>query len=210
MEINLSFDKDILTILLISDTHIYNSGRSLPGNLLSAFRDASPDVILHCGDICTKSFLDELRKIAPVYAVRGNRDIRDWYSLPKKLELNINGFGIYAEHGQGGLLSYLKTKTWFIVNKLLGQTPDYRRAVKIKRNFSDYDLYCFGHSHSRFLDKKGSTILINPGHMNFGNPGQEHESPSFAVIKIGKESICISVNLIEKTSIAADPYIFLR
>ena len=35
------------------------------------------DVILHGGDINKQSVLDELKKIAPVYVVRGNND-KDW------------------------------------------------------------------------------------------------------------------------------------
>jgi uncharacterized protein len=36
------------------------------------------DHIIHAGDVCEPSVLDELRRIAPVTAVRGNNDRGSW------------------------------------------------------------------------------------------------------------------------------------
>ena len=210
MQINLTFEKDIFRILLISDTHIYRTGQHLPVFVMNAFQENSPDLILHCGDICTMDFIDELQKIAPVYAVRGNRDLLNWFRLPDMIDLNINGFRIHMEHGQGGLFSYLAVKTEFTLLKLLGKQPDYSRAVRFKDNYREFDLYCVGHSHSRFMTKKDRTILINPGHMNFENPEKEHEAPSFSLIEVGKESLRINVMIIENEKISCDSGYFSR
>ncbi len=208
MEINLTFGKDIFTILLISDTHLYQKGHHLPDHVMHAFREAQPDIILHCGDICTMELLDELKTIAPVLAVRGNRDILIRNRLPAEIDLKTERFRIHMEHGQGGIIKYLSVKTDFFLRKILKQSPDYSRAVTIKNSFSDYDLYCFGHSHSRSLCRKGKTILINPGHLNFEKPEQEHEPPSFAVVTAAPDSINISVNIADRGKISSETFTY--
>ena len=52
---------------LISDTH----GLLRP-QVLDFLRGS--DLILHAGDLCDTALLDELARIAPVTAVRGNND----------------------------------------------------------------------------------------------------------------------------------------
>lgn len=59
-----------LTIGLISDTHIPESRPALWPQIYEAFADV--DMIFHAGDIHELFVLDELEKMAPVYAARGN------------------------------------------------------------------------------------------------------------------------------------------
>jgi putative phosphoesterase len=59
-----------LRIGLISDTHIPEARDSLWPQIADAF--AGVDMIFHGGDIHDLWVLDELEKIAPVYAARGN------------------------------------------------------------------------------------------------------------------------------------------
>ena len=59
------------------------------------------DHIIHAGDIDKKEVLDELEKIAPVTAVRGNAD-KDWaVYLPEKALLEFEGNKIYVIHNKG-------------------------------------------------------------------------------------------------------------
>ncbi len=208
MENELTFDKDIVKILLLSDTHIYHRSHHLPGYVMDAFRDIMPDLILHCGDICTMQVLGELKEIAPVYAVRGNRDILNHFRLPAMIDLTVNGARIHLEHGQGGFFSYLAVKLLFTLQIMVKRQPDYNKAVKIKKYISRYDLYCVGHSHSRLLEKRASAILINPGHLNFEEPEKEHETPSFALIEMDKTEIRITLFSIESGRITGNTYNF--
>jgi len=57
---------------LISDTHIPEARHELWPQAFAALKGA--DVILHAGDIYDLRIIDELGKIAPVYAARGNGD----------------------------------------------------------------------------------------------------------------------------------------
>ena len=73
---------------LISDTH----GLLRP-EALEALRGA--ETILHAGDVGRPEILDELRKIAPVVAVRGNIDTEKWAAaLPETAILG----SIYVIH----------------------------------------------------------------------------------------------------------------
>jgi len=62
----------VVRLGLISDTHIPEAAPELWPQILHAFRDV--DAILHAGDIYDVRVLDELGRIAPVWAARGNGD----------------------------------------------------------------------------------------------------------------------------------------
>ena len=59
---------------VVADTHIPDRVRSLHPDLLPGLKAANAEVILHAGDICSPVVLAELSQVAPVVAVRGNRD----------------------------------------------------------------------------------------------------------------------------------------
>lgn len=201
MEINLTSGKDPFVILLLSDTHITGPRGLLPEPFLDEFRHAGPDLILHCGDICTMNLIKQLQTVAPVYEVRGNRDIFNWFRLPADIDLTVNSFRIHIEHGQGNLLRYLRTKSYITLCRLFSKRPDYRSVVLIKENYRDYDLYCFGHSHEISVESRDGTILINPGHMDLGVPDRDHPFASFCLIFIGPDSVTVQENYVEKDGI---------
>lgn len=58
---------------LISDTHGHLDERAV-----GAFVEAQVTHIIHAGDICDPGILDELRVIAPVWAVLGNNDFDEY------------------------------------------------------------------------------------------------------------------------------------
>lgn len=93
------------------------------------------DAILHGGDIHKPEILQELKKTAPVYAVRGNAD-KEWAEgLPKFLEIELYGISIFMIHNR----------------KELPEAAGHA------------DLVVFGHSH-KYMDRieKGVRYL-NPG-----------------------------------------------
>jgi len=55
---------------LISDTHIPEACKHLWPQVIDAFRGV--DLIFNAGDVHEFSVLDELQRVAPVYAARGN------------------------------------------------------------------------------------------------------------------------------------------
>ena len=87
-----------MLIGLIADTHIPRDAKVLPPQVKDAFRGA--DLILHAGDIYVPKVLDELEKIAPVLAARGNGDWK--FPSDRRLKdshvLDINGFRLGLTH----------------------------------------------------------------------------------------------------------------
>ena len=81
-----------MLIGLISDTH----GLLRP-EALSALEGC--ERILHAGDIGSAALLEQLRAIAPVYAVRGNNDHGPWaMALPETLTTEVDGRRILVLH----------------------------------------------------------------------------------------------------------------
>jgi len=77
---------------VISDTH----GLLRP-EALEALRGS--DLLIHAGDVGDPKVLDELRRIAPVVAVRGNIDTGGWaMTLPEYEVVEREGVSIYVLH----------------------------------------------------------------------------------------------------------------
>lgn len=210
MGIELSLDKYPFTILLISDTHFYREKQKLPVLLTERFRNTAPDLILHCGDICTMSLLRELAGIAPVYAVRGNRDIKNWFRLPGSREITVNGFRICMAHGEGNLPQYLISKVYFAWQMFRHRPVDFQKVTNLKKERSAYDLYCFGHTHSRFLEMEGMTLMANPGYLFPGAGDPFMNLPSYYEIRVDEKEINVRVHILEEDGFHTNECTFPR
>ena len=94
---NFKNDTNSLTAGIISDTH----GVLVPEALKSLM---GVDLIIHAGDIDTPAVLNELRRIAPVIAVRGNMDKGNWASHLCETEIiEIGQCLLYVLHDIGRL-----------------------------------------------------------------------------------------------------------
>jgi uncharacterized protein len=116
---------------LISDTH---------GLLRKRAKQALQGVslIIHAGDIDTPNVLDELEKIAPVAAVRGNMDAMNRAGdLPKTDLVEFEGFHIYIIHD---------------IQKL-----------DLDPVAAGISAVVFGHSHEPAIYNKNGVLYINPG-----------------------------------------------
>ena len=91
---------------VVSDTHIPDRTRNLHPQFIKALEEHKVNLILHAGDICVPRVLDELREVAPVLAVKGNRDIVFGKDLPISRSLEIEGTKILLTHGHMGMTSY--------------------------------------------------------------------------------------------------------
>lgn len=77
---------------VISDTH----GLLRPEAL--QFLERS-ELIIHCGDICGPAVIEELSRLAPVTAVRGNNDKGSWADqLPESATIRVGEILIYVIH----------------------------------------------------------------------------------------------------------------
>ena len=116
---------------VISDTH----GLLRP-EAVTALRGV--EMILHAGDIGKPEILEELSKIAPVTAVRGNNDTGEWArNIPDFQRLEIGGISIYMLHD---------LKEFNYADETI-----------------DADVLIFGHSHKPMIEDRDGVLHLNPG-----------------------------------------------
>jgi uncharacterized protein len=152
----LSVDSPIL-LGVVADTHTSptRTGRSLEP-VIEFFRRMKVGLILHAGDAGHASVLQSLEQVAPTVAVRGNADPLDLIeTLPDRVWIEAGSRTVLLLHGHHG-----------------------KTALKAARAVAapDIDLVVFGHSHKPLIERKGRTILFNPG-----SPTERRWNPHFGV-----------------------------
>lgn len=116
---------------LISDTH------GLLRDEAKAFLKGC-DCIIHGGDIGHPGILDELAKLAPVTAVRGNNDKGVWAEPLRDTEvLQVGEVFVYAIHD-------------------LARLDIEPKAIGVRVVVS-------GHSHRPLIEERNSVLYVNPG-----------------------------------------------
>lgn len=126
-----------LTVGVVSDTH----GLVRPEALAAL---AGSDVILHAGDIGGSDVLDELGRLAPVIAVRGNVDGGWARLLPERRLLDLGGLAVLLLHDRA-----LVGAEPFAGRS--GAAPPSGRAI------------VFGHSHQPLARTTDGVLWFNPG-----------------------------------------------
>ncbi|MCH8040007.1 MAG: metallophosphoesterase family protein [Nitrospinae bacterium] len=116
---------------VISDTH----GLLRP-EALTALKGSY--VIIHAGDIGKPEVLEELQRIAPVVAVRGNNDKGPWAeTLPSTKIITVGGVSLYVLHNLKELdLDLAKANIKAVIS---------------------------GHSHKPFFQEQHGVMYLNPG-----------------------------------------------
>jgi putative phosphoesterase len=149
----------VITLGVVSDTHIPDRAWALHPHLLTIFREAQVTAILHAGDICTDVVIKQLAEIAPVHAVRGNRDIFYLSHLPRSIRLTYEDVSICLIHGHGRVWDYLLDKVNWLVNGM--QVERYQqRALNACR---DAQVVIFGHLHRPISAWISGKYVFNPG-----------------------------------------------
>lgn len=120
-----------MRIGLISDTH-----NLLRPEVLEYLRGS--DHIIHAGDICGEAVLQELARIAPLTAVRGNNDRGPWAQrLLEREVLQLAGATILVVHDIADLR----------------KAPDEAGAGTVVT----------GHSHKPRVEQRDGVLYVNPG-----------------------------------------------
>lgn len=132
-----------ICLAVVADTH------SMPHPAMTKHvRAQSPDAVLHAGDIGSLAVLDELEAIAPVFAVRGNIDVRA-ADLPDLLTLDV----------VGGDVSLLR----ILLVHIAVDGPRVRTdAARLARSRGASLVVC-GHSHVPLVATDGDLTVFNPG-----------------------------------------------
>jgi putative phosphoesterase len=125
-----SQNKEIV-VGIIADTH----GLLLPAAIKAL---ESVDLIVHAGDVGNIEVLDDLKSIAPVYAVRVNMDmIEGLRELPETEVVEVGDVLLYVIHN---------------IHRL-----------DIVPSKAGFDAVIFGHLHCPSLSEQEGVLFLNPG-----------------------------------------------
>ena len=138
---------------LLSDTHIPEAEKELPPELTEAFQGV--DLILHAGDIYSASVLDDLERIAPVLAARGDDDYGSTLTderVKEKHVLELEGQTLWLVHTR----PYYLMSQWWEDKISSGQDKN-------------PDIVVFGHEHRTDVQHFNGILLVEPGSPTFLN-----------------------------------------
>lgn len=166
----------ILRVGVVADTHVPERTPSLPEELLTALRAEQVDHILHAGDISVPRVLEELESIAPVSAVRGNRDVTFGNGLRAVQRLEFNKVQVALLHGSGTMWEYVKDQFAYIFSGY--KLERYIRLVS--RDAGDAKVIVFGHTHRPANEMRDGRLYFNPGSACF--PPPEGGVPSYGLL----------------------------
>ena len=122
---------EIKKVGLISDTH-----GLLRKEALEALRGS--ELILHAGDVGKPEILEDLKRIAPVIAVRGNVDKEEWAKvLPETAAVEAGPALIYMLHDLN--------------------------ALDLNPASSGFHIVVSGHTHKPVKTERDGVLYINPG-----------------------------------------------
>ncbi|GAB4520846.1 MAG: metallophosphoesterase family protein [Anaerolineales bacterium] len=153
---------EIVTLGVIADTHVPDRSRSLPPAVFQIFEQAGVQAILHAGDFSSRTVFEQLSRIAPVHAVRGNRDIWVMRHLPRQRVETFGGVRIGMIHGHGSLWDYLNDKRIYYTRGI-GISVFEQRALDAFAG-QDVDVVVFGHIHTPINRRvNDGRLLFNPG-----------------------------------------------
>jgi putative phosphoesterase len=166
-----------MTVLgVLADTHIPERVSEIHPKVLQTFREKSVTAILHGGDVSVPLVLAVLEQIAPVRAVRGNRDILYLSYLPMRLQVNIAGVTIGMAHGHGTFSRYLLDK---IQRTIKGRYAG-KYIQRMLATFPDAGVIVFGHLHVPCNFHLAGKLLFNPGSTCY--PWPRNYPPSFGLL----------------------------
>jgi uncharacterized protein len=129
-------------IVVLSDTHAPRFWKRCPPAVAEHLDTA--DMILHAGDVCAASVLEELSVYAPVHAIIGNNDGPDVaaWGATETTELNLGGMQVGMIHDAG---------------------PKEGRLARLRCRFPEANLVIFGHSHIPLQAAEENFGIFNPG-----------------------------------------------
>jgi putative phosphoesterase len=150
-----------LRVVCVADTHSQPHPAAA-----SRIRELAPAAILHAGDIGDLQVLDELSKIAPVIAVRGNIDERA-PGIPDSVAIDVRDGG--------------ETALKLLLMHIAVYGPKIRAdAARLASGHGARLIVC-GHSHVPFVGRDRGLTVFNPGSIG---PRRFHLPIVFGVLEI--------------------------
>lgn len=150
-----------MRIGLIADTHIAEAGvKDLWPEIFTAFEGV--DLILHAGDVMLARVLDDLERIAPVYAALGNHD-HGLEGDPRVKHHHLLDF-------EGHSLALVHQFEWSDGPAAFDHSRAGAHFTELCSHFmsgDSADIVVFGDSHVERVEQFGDVLLVNPGSPTF-------------------------------------------
>jgi uncharacterized protein len=166
------------TLGVLADTHIPDRVPKLHPRVFEVFQQVQVKAILHAGDVSVPQVLDDLKKIAPVYAVRGNRDIFALRDLPLQIQVSFDGIVIGMAHGHGTFNRYMVDKIKRAIHGRLAESY----LSRMLETFPEVDVIIFGHLHVPCNFHLEGKLLLNPGTTSY--PWPRSDPATFGLLHI--------------------------
>lgn len=148
-----------MRIGVVADTHVGEHLPSLPGEVCEAL--VGVDLILHAGDLTDTAVLEDLGRVAPVVAVRGNHDERAGIrGLPRDLLVRVGGVRIGLTHGHRIDAVELPAA---VLSLVAGRPCLLGFGTAMRRRFAAVDCVVTGHLHLPIHRMVGGALLFSPG-----------------------------------------------
>ena len=117
------------------------------------------DLIVHAGDVGHPEILTKLKRIAPVFAVRGNVDTDPWaQELPLTTVVEMDGASFYVLHNL--------------------------RELDLSLNAAKFDFVVSGHTHQPEHWERQGVLYLNPGS---AGPKRFNLPVTLALVDVGKK-----------------------
>jgi putative phosphoesterase len=171
---------------VVADSHVGEFIDRLPAGVLAAL--AGCKLILHAGDICDLSVIDELEKIAPTVAVRGDHDRGATAQLPRDLVVEIEGRRIGLTHGRRTRIFEFSTVLSHIA---AGRRLNYRAGLHraLLRRFSRIDCLVYGHWHEPAHVRVRGVQCFSPGAVCPWGRLEGNETPTAGLAGISDRAV---------------------
>lgn len=149
---------------IISDTH----GLLRPEAELAL---QGVDLIVHAGDVGHPEILTRLKRIAPVFAVRGNVDTEPWaQQLPWTTVVEAGGARFYVLHNL--------------------------RDLDLRPDAAKLDFVVSGHTHQPENSQRLGVLYLNPGS---AGPRRFHLPVTLAFVELGRKPFEVQIVELLKT-----------
>jgi len=158
-----------MKIAIVSDSHDNLANLE---KFLGYAEKEGVELVIHCGDVTNAETLEMLAKSfpGPIHFVYGNvaNNPEDLAEVAEKLP-NLH---LYGHEGKIE-----------VEGKVLGfcHKPEEAQGLSQKGNF---DFIFYGHTHLPWVEKRGSTLLVNPGTL-----GGVFTEPTFTFLDIGSNKL---------------------
>jgi len=150
---------------VISDSHVPDRTPEISASFLSVLKAEKLDIILHAGDISVPSVLHVLGTIAPVKAVRGNRDFLLAGQIPLVQQFEVYGVKFALMHGHVNFITYWLDKIQHIFQ---GYKRD-RYIQRLSKITPAASVIIFGHTHHAENFWLDHILYFNPGSITYGD-----------------------------------------